>query len=351
MDPIQEAIEFLESREAGNNFSYRQIAKMFGVELSTLVRRHQGKTQPRGTMHRLLHPQQEKELVEYIRGLSERRLPPTRTMIRNFASSLAGKEVSETWVSRFLRRHPSELISRYTSGMDRKRHKADSGAKYKLYFELLHAKMMEYGVQPTQIYNMDEKGFQIGCLGRSKRVFDKVLYDQKGVRACLQDGNTQWITVLACVCADGTALSPSLIFQSDAGTLQASWVDAIDAEKHSVFVASSPTGWTNNDIGLAWLKQVFIRETRRSGVNGYRLLILDGHGSHVTMDFINFCNDNKILLAVFSSHATHTLQPLDVSLFKPLSDAYSNELAKYLQDSQGLLPIVKGDFFHLFWSA
>ncbi|KAF7567828.1 hypothetical protein PtrM4_124410 [Pyrenophora tritici-repentis] len=191
MDPIQEAIEFLESREAGNNFSYRQIAKMFGVELSTLVRRHQGKTQPRGTMHRLLHPQQEKELVEYIRGLSERRLPPTRTMIRNFASSLAGKEVSETWVSRFLRRHPSELISRYTSGMDRKRHKADSGAKYKLYFELLHAKMMEYGVQPTQIYNMDEKGFQIGCLGRSKRVFDKVLYDQKGVRACLQDSNTQ----------------------------------------------------------------------------------------------------------------------------------------------------------------
>ncbi|KAF7569911.1 hypothetical protein PtrM4_123260 [Pyrenophora tritici-repentis] len=69
------------------------------------------------------------------------------------------------------------------------------------------------------------------------------------------------------------------------------------------------------------------------------------------MDFINFCNDNKILLAVFPPHATHTLQPLDVSLFKPLSDAYLNELTKYLQDSQGLLSIVKGDFFHLFWNA
>jgi hypothetical protein len=48
------------------------------------------------------------------------------------------------------------------------------------------------------------------------------------------------------------------------------------------------------------------------------------------MDFINFCNDNKILLAVFPSYATYTLQPLDVSLFKPLLDAYLIELANYL---------------------
>jgi hypothetical protein len=48
--------------------------------------------------------------------------------------------------------------------MDRKRHQADPGAKYSLYFELLHDKMKEYEVQPTHIYNMDEKGFQIGTL-------------------------------------------------------------------------------------------------------------------------------------------------------------------------------------------
>jgi hypothetical protein len=48
------------------------------------------------------------------------------------------------------------------------------------------------------------------------------------------------------------------------------------------------------------------------------------------MDFINFCNDNKILLTVFPPHATYTLQPLDVLLFKPLSDAYLIKLANYL---------------------
>jgi hypothetical protein len=37
MDPIQEAIEFLELRKAGDNFSYCKTAKMFSVKLSTLV--------------------------------------------------------------------------------------------------------------------------------------------------------------------------------------------------------------------------------------------------------------------------------------------------------------------------
>ncbi len=38
-------------------------------------------------------------------------------------------------------------------------------------------------------------------------------------------------------------------------------------------------------------------------------------------------------------------------MFKPLSTAYSKELGKYLHRAQGLLPVKKGDFFDLFWSA
>ena len=97
------------------------------------------------------------------------------------------------------------------------------------------------------------------------------------------------------------------------------WADATDPEKHSVFISSSPSGWTNNDIGLAWLKEVFDRETRRKARTRYRLLLLDGHGSHLTMEFLNYCHDNKILLAVFPPHSTHTLQPLDVGMFTPLN--------------------------------
>jgi hypothetical protein len=102
---------------------------------------------------------------------------------------------------------------------------------------------------------------------------------------------------------------------------------------------------------LAWLEQVFDRSTRRKAGRSYRSLILDGHGSHVTMDFIEHCDKRRILLMVFPPHSTHALQPLDVVMFKPLSKAYTAAHANFLQKAQGLASITKGDFFPVFWQA
>jgi hypothetical protein len=65
--------------------------------------------------------------------------------------------------------------------MDSNRHKADSYEKYKLYFNLLHSKMQEYEVEAENVYNTDEKGFMIGTIGRSKRVFSKQSWDAKAL--------------------------------------------------------------------------------------------------------------------------------------------------------------------------
>jgi hypothetical protein len=77
------------------------------------------------------------------------------------------------------------------------------------------------------------------------------------------------------------------------------------------------------------LKLVFDRQTKEKAQKdrrAWRLLILDRHGSHVNMEFIEYCHNNRILLAVYPPHSTYTLQPLDVALFKPLSAAYSQAL-------------------------
>jgi hypothetical protein len=60
---------------------------------------------------------------------------------------------------------------------------------------------------------------------------------------------------------------------------------------------------------------VFDRETKPKAGSSYRPLILDGHGSHVTMDFIKYCDNNKILLCVFPPHSTQTLQPLGTHIY------------------------------------
>ena len=51
------------------------------------------------------------------------------------------------------------------------------------------------------------------------------------------------------------------------------------------------------------------------------------------MDFIDYCDQNRILLAILPPYLTYTLQPLDVAMFKPLLTAYSAELANYLYRS------------------
>jgi hypothetical protein len=102
-------------------------------------------------------------------------------MLRNFVLEIAGIQPGIHWPGRFIKRHESELLFRYTTGIDSSQKRADSAAKYTLYFELLARKIEEYDIQPENIYNMDEKGFLIGVVSKSKRIFSKRKYEQDGL--------------------------------------------------------------------------------------------------------------------------------------------------------------------------
>ena len=98
MDPIDEAIAAIESSRSGERLSYRKAAERFAVNYTTLLRRHKECQAPRDTLpanSRLLNNEQELELVTYIRDLTEDGLPPTKAMVRNFASEIARKRVGE----------------------------------------------------------------------------------------------------------------------------------------------------------------------------------------------------------------------------------------------------------------
>lgn len=59
------------------------------------------------------------------------------------------------------------------------------------------------------------------------------------------------------------------------------------------------------------------------------MLILDGHDSYYTLEFINFSAKKKIILLVLPPHITHLLQSLDVVIFQPLAKYYSNEVEEH----------------------
>jgi hypothetical protein len=64
----------------------------------------------------------------------------------------------------------------------------------------------------------------------------------------------------------------------------------------------------------------------------YRLLVLDGHGSHVTPEFDRYCLDHAIIVLCMPPHSSHLLQPLDVGCFGPLKSAYG----KLVEQKMGL---------------
>jgi hypothetical protein len=171
-------------------------------------------------------------------------------MLQNYATTITKWEVSESWITRFLHRHADRLTTKWTTGMDRERHLADSKHKYELYFKLLHSKMREHSVEERNTYNMDEKGFFVGINSRTKRIVSKAIWESKERTAALRDGNREWVTLLACVCASGESLPPALIYQGTSG-IQSTWVDDLMAEQHDIFISHSATGWSNNDLGLA----------------------------------------------------------------------------------------------------
>jgi hypothetical protein len=81
MTQINDAIAAIEASPPGDKLLYWQAAIQFRVDRSTLRRRHkEGQTsvEAKNVRQRKLHPQQEAELVQYIKDLTKKALPPTR---------------------------------------------------------------------------------------------------------------------------------------------------------------------------------------------------------------------------------------------------------------------------------
>lgn len=71
--------------------------------------------------------------------------------------------------------------------------------------------------------------------------------------------------------------------------------------------AVSKNGWTDRHIGLKWLQGCFEPYTGPQDANQKRLLLLDGHNSHLSIEFAEFAEQNNIIHdSVLLSPAHHT---------------------------------------------
>jgi hypothetical protein len=138
----------------------------------------------------------------------------------------------------------------------------------------------------------------------------------------VQPGDREWVTVIQSICAAGYAIPPFIIYK---GRVHISaWYEEKDIP-NDWKLSVSENGWTNNALGLEWLKHFDAHTKARQG-GVYRLVILDGHESHVNQNFKDYCLENKIITLCMPAHSSHILQPLDVVCFAPLKQKYSQRV-------------------------
>ena len=63
----------------------------------------------------------------------------------------------------------------------------------------------------------------------------------------------------------------------------------------------------------------------------YRLLVCDGHDSHISADFVAYCIYNRIDLILPPPHSSHLMQPLDVGVCSPLKCAISKQISRFIR--------------------
>ncbi|KAM4067790.1 DDE superfamily endonuclease [Hirsutella rhossiliensis] len=306
---IAEAIIELQSQDRPK---YAETARRYNIDKSTLWRRFKGKTasnhDANSYSRQKLTSAQEEILIGHVNKLTDRGIPPT---LRSASASdtmtiISGRLLIIPGISKLLQSSKTAfiVISRVYC------------RQYSVKCRKLREKIEKYNIiVPRE------------ALRRGKLV------------GASQDGNREFITLIAAICADYSYLPPALIYKGESKDFQDTWLEDFD---HS----------SNCDaLGLHWLQRIFDCHTKQKAGRAYRLLILDGHNSHINLKFIDYADRNRILIAVLPSHSTHRLQPLDVGLFSALSTYYAQGSDQLMSIGWGLIRLTKRNFWPLFRDA
>ena len=132
----------------------------------------------------------------------------TYSSVAQCANAISGKQVGGSWPKQFHKRHP-DLKMKKTTGLEKAHAKALNQFAVNEFFNMLTDVMKEFHILPGNLYNMDEKGIQLGIGVRISAMIDR---DQQTVYS-IEDGNRELVTVIKTICADGSVLHPSMIFQ------------------------------------------------------------------------------------------------------------------------------------------
>ena len=256
----------------------------------------------------------EKELIEWIRSLREKRLRVSRKMIQEKARELhkscrpndddSNFSASDGWLFRFMRRHSFSLRKRTTISQ-----KLPADIKQKVVDFLIYVEGLRKncGYKLHQIAAFDETAVWVDAI--QHRTIEETGAKQVAI---FSSGNHKAkFTVSLAATADGGKLKPFITFKgkkmpSDLAGFQ----DAV--------ISVTENGWMTESSTLRWLHEVWGLFSF-----GRRLLAWDSYRCHRTQSVKNELKRMRTDVAMIPGGATGLLQAPDVSWIKPFKAAYS----------------------------
>ncbi|KAH7460471.1 hypothetical protein FOMA001_g19497 [Fusarium oxysporum f. sp. matthiolae] len=269
----------------------------------------------------LLSKPEESRLVVWIPRQEALGYTPSHSQVRATVNALLrqqGREkpVGVHWLARFMKRHPS-IKTKIGKRQEASTFNCFTPTAVNWYFDI---REREYGwMKPENTVNVDEGGIMAGY-GLDSLVVGSS--DPRKKTFLRGSQSRTWTSFLEAVTATGRLLKPGIIFKGK--EIQQQWFIDELKEVADWYYITYDNGWTDNHIAIEWLREVYLPQTQPEDESDARLIILDGHRSHVS--------------------------PLDNGVFDASKAAYRKELQKLtsLTDSA---PVDKVNFIKAYAKA
>jgi hypothetical protein len=161
---IQQAREWLQENDTESITTASRIFKLNRSTLSSSIHRT-FKHPSRGGSNRVLTPNQENSLNQFIRSYLDHNLLPTKGVILSAITRLRALEnkppPSNAWFKKWWKTQPLHKIK--TKPIARVRITAQDKVEVNDWFKKYREVLQKYKISRKDIWNFDETGFRIGC--------------------------------------------------------------------------------------------------------------------------------------------------------------------------------------------
>lgn len=391
-------------KKSKNALSYREAATLvnekyesYGVTVShVLVHRYANNDEydpsPKGRAGYLPAEFYER-LCKWIRAMRALRFPMFKDTVvaaanytlegTNYLQKFKHQRLDSDWYYRFLKTHNHLFSTANQRPLEITRAKWATAANIGQWYDMIADVLVDKGLavknpnydvnakpgsadcepihitKPDRILSFDESRIELDMTQATKSNESRTIVDKQAPASSRQESLANKGGLCGTGVGGSTASGKALpgLFIMASGSIEASWctpaplsdfLDGSGARVAAKFTCN-PKGGVRDCVGVQYLSHVIVPLFPDLSEDNPVVLICDGHGSHLTLDLLEYCRAHHVHVVLRVPHTTHLTQGEDVRNFKIFKPAVRTQKNEALQEniSRGVFRLLNKDFMRV----